>query len=29
MTQDVYMNRGQIHPEVADALDKAVGNNGE
>jgi len=26
MTQDVYMNRGQVHPEVAEALDKAVGN---
>lgn len=26
MTQDVYMNRGQVHPQVAEALDKAVGN---
>jgi integrase len=29
MTQDVYMNRGQIHTEVADVLDKAVGINDE
>lgn len=25
MTQDVYMSRGQVHPEVAAALDRAVG----
>lgn len=25
MTQDVYMSRGQVHTEVADVLDKAVG----
>jgi integrase len=24
MTQDTYMSRGQVHPEVADVLDKAV-----
>lgn len=29
MTQDVYMSRGQVHTEVADALDKAVGINDE
>jgi integrase len=29
MTQDVYMSRGQVHTEVADALDKAVGINVE
>ena len=29
MTQDVYMSRGQIHTEVADVLDKAVGINDE
>jgi integrase len=26
MTQDVYMSRGRVHPEVAEALDRAVGN---
>ena len=26
MTQDVYMSRGQVHTEVADVLDKAVGH---
>jgi hypothetical protein len=25
MTQDVDMSRGQVHPEVAAALDRAVG----
>lgn len=25
MTQDVYMSRGQVHTEVADVLDRAVG----
>lgn len=29
MTQDVYMRRGQVHTEVADVLDKAVGINDE
>jgi len=29
MTQDVYMSRGQVHTEVADVLDKAVGINDE
>jgi integrase len=29
MTQDVYMNRGQIHPEVAAVLDRAAGINDE
>ncbi|KAA0096677.1 site-specific integrase [Mycolicibacterium sp. P1-18] len=29
MTQDVYMSRGQVHTEVADALDRAVGINVE
>lgn len=29
MTQDVYMNRGQVHTEVADILDKAVGKSDE
>lgn len=29
MTQDVYMNRGQVHTEVADALDRAVRINDE
>jgi integrase len=29
MTQDVYMARGRVHPEVAAALDKAVGIKGE
>ena len=26
MTQDVYMSRGRIHPQVADLLDRAVIN---
>lgn len=29
MTQDVYMSRGQVHTEVADVLDKAVGISDE
>ena len=29
MTQDVYMSRGQVHTEVADVLDRAVGINDE
>jgi integrase len=29
MTQDTYMRRGQVHTEVADVLDKAVGINDE
>lgn len=29
MTQDVYMSRGQVHTEVADILDKAVGKRDE
>jgi integrase len=29
MTMDVYMNRGQVHTEVADVLDRAVGINDE
>jgi integrase len=29
MTQDVYMSRGQVHTEVVDVLDKAVGINDE
>ena len=29
MTQDVYMSRGVVHTEVADALDKAVGISDE
>lgn len=29
MTQDVYMSRGQVHTEVADILDKAVGKSDE
>jgi integrase len=29
MTQDVYMSRGQVHTEVADVLDKAVGKRDE
>jgi len=24
MTQDVYMNRGKVHTQVADALDSAI-----
>ena len=24
MTQDVYMSRGRIHPQVSDLLDRAV-----
>jgi integrase len=29
MTQDVYMSRGQVHTEVADVLDQAVGKRDE
>lgn len=29
MTQDVYMSRGQVHTEVADVLDRAVGISDE
>ena len=29
MTQDVYMNRGQVHTEVANVLDKAIRINDE
>jgi hypothetical protein len=29
MTQDVYMSRGQVHTEVAEVLDKALGISGE
>lgn len=29
MTQDVYMSRGQVHTEVADVIDRAVGINDE
>lgn len=29
MTQDVYMNRGRVHTQVADILDRAVGINDE
>ncbi|QZT62134.1 site-specific integrase [Mycolicibacterium austroafricanum] len=29
MTTDTYMSRGQVHTEVADALDKAVGKSDE
>jgi integrase len=29
MTQDVYMSRGQVHTEVADVLDRAVGKSVE
>nr|WP_272818975.1 transposase [Mycolicibacter engbaekii] len=29
MTQDVYMNRGRVHAQVADILDRAVGINDE
>lgn len=29
MTQDVYMSHGQVHTEVADVLDKAVGKSDE
>jgi integrase len=29
MTTDVYMKRGEVHTEVADALDKAVGKKDE
>jgi integrase len=29
MTQDVYRSRGQVHTEVADVIDKAVGMNDE
>ena len=29
MTQDVYMNRGRVHTEVADILDEKLGNSDE
>jgi integrase len=29
MTQDVYMNRGKIHTEVASVLDRVAGINDE
>jgi hypothetical protein len=29
MTQDVYMNRGGVHAEVADVLDRAAGISDE
>jgi integrase len=29
MTQDKYMSRGRVHPQVADLLDRAIGINDE
>jgi hypothetical protein len=29
MTQDRYMLRGRVHPQVADLVDRAVDINGE